>query len=793
MTRARVRATPSKRLTRERQRLDALRIHAARLYPHGRSASENPFHLLFNASGELARRAFARARGDFYGHERFQSVQPFAGRAIATAWAGRASEASERFGELGLLFVGGSIEGHALALHALLGEHDRLESVPPWPAEGEPLDADLRARLAARNELLRPSARAAADLRLALLAGLPVRKRLYQHDDVDPALAAEAALRAGDLLHARERFSKMTGWKASWWTAFQGVGDPRCLGELGLARVFRKQGILARAIKHCDAALALDPKQPAALLLGMDVAHRLGFRERALGYRSRLRRHHPYDDVAIDDLTRHEVEAALGLVDARRLAAEAGLAAIATGDFSTAIRALDRALGRSPSLEGRRRELASARLYALAQAGDLERLASLAEHALARDPCFINAREALAFALGKLGDRETGKRHYAATGLGDLFRIDERCTYAKWLRLPVARALSPRPASAEDRIASLIANGATRAALVVADTIEPVPHDAPIRASVAEAIWRQFADRPRQRRRAAARAWDWLAPLLTGRRSGEPPTLDASLLGVELLATLERWEDVLAVPIDPQARDYPLLTNRAYARIAPFRFEAMLALDRPQDVLAEAEHIFEHAEAERTNLAIARAVARARAALGQRADDLQSARAHPEDEAMALLTVGWAQDQRGEIEDAIESYLRAAETHIEYAGLALGNAGNLCTRRGDFARAEPFLRAALFCVSRFPPESRAFVLAQAGAWFRKQARHTDALPCAALAYELAPTAQRAALVAEDYAALGDRDRALRYLEHAERLEPRHPVIWRVRESMAAPTHGQRVG
>ncbi len=785
----------------EAERLAALRRRTPDFIDDDRrDAFDHLFH------GKNALPAFERARSRFYGHSTWQSTQPYVGRAIASARAaatpaGRA-RAIARIREVGQYFEGGSIEGHANALHALLATYDRLEEWPPFPAEGDGLDDDLRTRLAARNALLRDEVRATCAVRLGLLARATLAANAYKSAKADDSLAGEGALVAGDLAHAEQRFRKVASARPSWMTDMS-RGDPRIAGFLGLARVARARKAHALVFKHVDAALGLDRTNAKALLLGMAEAEAVRLLPRARKYLRVLRKAHPLDDVRLDDLSRAEVEARLGPLDPRFTALLDSRKALAARDFRAVIEASERLFGKAkPALDGPRREPAAAFLYALAETGDFRRLATEAARFLAADRTFVSAREALAFAHGKLGRRTAGEE-LARTGLAALYRKDAWRDPREWAKLSPADALSPRPVFFTERAEALFMMGATDAGLAVLG-VAPVPKHDPIRWLAAGSRFRQAVLGSELEKKTAAKdAWAWIEPLTTGLGEKHPLAVRVMVAGIEIAHALGDLRRVLGVKVPYEATAYRSLTGRAHAYVAPLIADALIALKRPEKAIAMIEKIFSDAKDERSNVRLIEAWGRAEALVKTTpkrrmkvapaterparptAEERAAAHVFGDEILLRLSDEAWAHEQRGENEAAIAKYLAAAEAQPERGSIGLGNAGNLLTLRRDRERAWRFLSAALTSLSGLSPDGRAPVLAQVAHHFRGQGRHADALPSAALAFELEPTAERAGLLALDYLALGDRARAQAACTRGERLDPRHPELRRARAALTA--------
>lgn len=699
----------------------------ARLRDRGLEADELDAALArsWSASDE-ALAMLAEAPRRLWGHDMFQSTRAFAASAIVGARAGW-SGAEARIRELGQWIEGGSLAGHTLALPALLGVYDRLEDHPPW--SGGALDDDLRQRLSARNALLRPAVRATAQLRLALCTDAPVDAELYTDAAADDALAGEAALRSRDWETAVARFGALQRWREGWDTQLRGESDPRATGHLGLARVRRGQGRVALVLAECDAALAIDAQHPQALLLAAATALELRLIERARTYQHHLQEAHPFTDVTLDELTRDAVETGLGVNDPRRQALRAACRASTEERFADAVGAYEAALGKVEAVDSIRHADEAAHLFALAMANH-PGLEARARALLARDPAFVSAREALAWALGDDADA------YAATGL--LHRFEEPLTLEAWRARPVRHALSPLPVRAEDRATWLLEKGAVHAALDVLAIID-LPAEAPVRWLVAGSVLRHGTlASPETAHEAAERAWTWIAPLA---QAGDHKDVTVAVQAVEIAAACNSPERVLSVPLPEDMIHYPAITGQAYAAIAPLLADALEAVGRSDEAVALRE-------------------------LPTKADVTADGRAR------RLADEAWALEQQGQVDAAIQRYLEAAEANPRIAGLMLGNAGNLCTRRNELARAERFLDAALALVSAYPARSRACVLDQVAAHRRVLARPADALPCSVLAWELEPTAERAVRAAEDYGSLGDNLRAARWWRRVREQEPR---------------------
>jgi tetratricopeptide (TPR) repeat protein len=145
----------------------------------------------------------------------------------------------------------------------------------------------------------------------------------------------------------------------------------------------------------------------------------------------------------------------------------------------------------------------------------------------------------------------------------------------------------------------------------------------------------------------------------------------------------------------------------------------------------------------------------------------------PDAESLAreLTNRAWALEQRGEIDEAIEAYLRAAELDPSIAAIGLGNAGNLARHRGRVVLARAFFEAALVLCSFFPFASRASVLAKVGRLLVDE-DPASALPLFAIAFDAAPSAELARHLADAYDGVGDTRRAQEARARASRIEPR---------------------
>lgn len=701
---------------KEAARLAALRQRIPEFIPSEPPArgAPSPFELLY-ADKKGASRAFEQAKGRFFGHDIWQGIQPYAGRALAAA----RERKLERVRELGQFIEGGSIEGHVHALWALLARYDRLEDVPPWPRSKEDLDPDLHARLAARNKLLRSEVRSTCAVRLALLAGEKPAAKDCKNAQTDDLLAAEAALVLGDLATAEKRFRAVARNKPSWMTDMS-KGDPRIPGLLGLARVARAKNANAMVFKHVDAALAIDPSSRAALALGIETAETVGLVARAKKYRAKL----PKTSSAIDD----------------------------------ARRAKD--------------------LYAFAETGDRRALEREARRMLKADPFFVSAREALAYALG--GD----KHEFERTGLRALFGEEHRIKDPRaWSKLPAREALSPHPVRATERANALLLQGFDDDAFAVLAVEEGrVAKDDPIRWLAAGALFRRGVLRSTgEKKKYAKAAWAWLEPLLKVKEK-HALQIPAMVLAIQIAHTLGDAKRVVSVKVPYDATAYRTLTGRAHASVAPLIADAMIKLKRGRDAKKLIEEIWADAASERQNARLIEVYDRAIRATGgtggalPTSADRAAARVFGDEELMRLSDEAWALERRGDLEGAIATYLAAAEAEPERASVGLGNAGNLLTKKRDYQRAWPFLETALRFVSGLSPGGRASVLSQVAFHFREQGRHAESLPSAMLAFELDPTAARAAQIAIAYRALGDETRADRWRERGLALEPRHPEL-----------------
>jgi tetratricopeptide (TPR) repeat protein len=205
--------------------------------------------------------------------------------------------------------------------------------------------------------------------------------------------------------------------------------------------------------------------------------------------------------------------------------------------------------------------------------------------------------------------------------------------------------------------------------------------------------------------------------------------------------------------------------------LLPHLLDAHLALDEPKRVIEEVEALFDDSERERTNRTILDRLVLAERALGRPETSREGSAQDAESLARELTNRAWALEQRGEIDEAIEAYLRAAELDPSIAAIGLGNAGNLVRHRGRIVLARAFFDAALVLCSFFPFASRASVLAKVGRLLVDE-DPASAIPLFAIAFDAAPSAELARHLADAYDGVGDTRRAQEARARASRIEPR---------------------
>lgn len=754
---------------------------------------DRPLVELTRGNPAAARVALSRVQSDYYGHARWQSMRAYAVRAIALLHT-RPKEGRAYAEEMGAWFVGGSAEGHALALHALLGSYDRLEAYPPWPT-GTPT-RDERERLTRRNAILRDEVRTSFQLRLALLEGRAPTSAQLRDENLDPSVGFEGALATGDLALA-ERFAKrMIAFAPSWMDTMNGRVDPRAEGTLALARTHRRRGQNALVMKRVDECLRLVGDaimtRLKVLVLGASVARELGLETKAKAYLATLAKHAPrLGEIVVDDLSLRSLEDSLGEKGRARRAVREGDRALEDDEHAVAAKAYASALGRRPRLDAEGRTIAARWLVSLARAahstseagmptgggGQAQPFAALLEAAdalLSKDPGFVSAREARAYALARLGRVSGAIEAHRTTGLARL--IDEGGSFEVWSAEPPERALSPHAVTAEERAEALLFRGVLVEALDVLAVAPPLATSSPLRFVIAGTIWNATVlESPSARRASAEDAWRWLAPLARKPPKESPYAIELPVLAAAILAGAERHAELVKLPIASELRSYPALTNRAFARLLPHLLDAHLTLGTPKRVIEEVERLFGDKERERTNRSILERLVRAEEALGRPQTSLAGSAPDAQVLARELMNRAWAFDQRGEIDAAIEGYLRAAELDPAIGAIGLGNAGNLARHRGRIVLARAFFDAALVLGSFFPLASRALVLAKVGRLLADD-DPASALPLFALAFETAPSAELAGHLARVYDALGDETRAREARAKGAALEPRHPTL-----------------
>lgn len=756
---------------------------------------DRPLFELARGDDAAAVAALAKVGQDHYGHATWQGTRPFAVRAIATCRT-RPKEGRAHVEAMGAWFVGGSVEGHALALHALLGGYDRLEAHPPtessWErcerSAGEPshperatdsLAHDARDRRRRRNALLRDEVRTSAEVRLALDEGRAPSAAALRDERLDASLGLEAALRLGDLV-AAERFAKrLLSHRPSWSDAMYGKTDTRGDGALGLARVHRRRGQHALVIKHVNECLALasGPTKAKALLLGASVARELGLDAKAKTYLAALAKMAPrVGEVRVDELALSTLDDALGAKGKARRAVREGDRARTAGEPDVAARAYERALGPTKRLDAEGRTIAARWLVSLAATGRFDALGAASERLLAADPGFVSARESLAYAAARLGRSDAAKDTFRTTGLARLF--DDVWSFEAWSTEPSERALSPNAHTAEDRAETLLRKGVLTEVLDVLSLAPPLAPTSPLRFLIAGTIWNASVLGSADARRVAAEAaWAWLAPLANEPSKENPFAVETPVLAAEILAGAGRFEELVALPISDEVRFYPALTKRAYARLLPHRFDAHLALGAPKRVIDEVERLFADRENERTNRTILERLVQAERALGREPTSLEGSEPDMQAKARELSNRAWAYDSMGDspgaIDEAIEAYVQVAEHDPSIAAIGLANAGNLARRAGRLELAHALFDAALVLCSFFPFGSRAPVLAKVG-YLHLARDPATAIPLFALAFEAAPSAELARWLAEAYDGVGDTARAQEARALAAGIEPRAP-------------------
>jgi hypothetical protein len=748
---------------------------------------DRPLFELARGDDAAAIAALAKVVKDHYGHATWQGTRPFAVRAIATCRT-RPKEGRAHVEAMGAWFVGGSVEGHALALHALLGGYDRLEAHPPprgpWESSEDErstrlLAEDARDRRRRRNALLRDEVRTNEEVRLALDEGRAPRAAALRDERLDASLGLEAALRLGDLVAAERVAKRLFSHRPSWSDAMYGKTDTRADGALGLARVHRRRGQHALVIKHVNECLALasGPTKAKALLLGASVARELGLDAKAKTYLAALAKIAPrIGEVRVDELGLSTLDDALGSKGKARRAVREGDRARAAGKPDVAAQAYERALGSTKRLDAEGRTIAARWLASLAADGRFDALGAASERLLALDPGFVSAWESLAYADARRGRSDAARDTFRATGLARLF--DDVWTFEAWSTEPPERALSPIAHTAEERAETLLRKGVLTEALDVLALAPPLAPTAPLRFLIAGTIWNaSVLGSPDARRVAAEAAWAWLAPLAKKPSKENPFAVETPVLAAEILAGAGRFEELVLLPIPDEVRSYPALTKRAYARLLPHRLDAHLALGAPKRVIDEVERLFADRENERTNRTILERLVQAERALGREPTSLEGSEPDAQAKARELSNRAWAYDSMGDspgaVDEAIEAYVQVAEHDPSIAAIGLANAGNRARRADRLELAPALFDAALVLCSFFPFGSRAPVLAKVG-YLHLARDPATAIPLFARAFEAAPSAELAGWLAAAYDGVGDIARAQEARALAASIEPRAP-------------------
>ena len=720
-----------------------------------------------------------------------------AGRAMALASLGREDEAIEAFRAAGLWIEGGSLEGHRLAGYAFLPRY-KLDVDAVFPPSDlswvrctalSELDGDAleRYRAAAQS--------ASKPQRLRMLAALEQAqgRTALAYKQVKAGLAdalgAEIALAAGDLDTARAIYEAYRKSASSSWYTPAGNAT-KAAGFAGSAAVAHAEGEYTRAIGWAKKALELETDRKAsthrAALLVLWVA------ETELGLESKthaaLRRAAPLQDIVFGHLALSELETELDVVDKKRIAADEG-DALWDEDRAAAASAYERALGlgrkvrKSIRLGERRDGIAARLLYALCERGDLTRVEAIARACIAGSPELLNAWETLAWCT----DDES---MFRVAGLGGEWDTSaahpRRVTYRDWKKRPIERALRQQPITRSKHAGDLLMYGVFDLALTMYESMG-LAKASPDRYLAAWACWTPVApvdgEHPVGRRytaaqkREAARAWTLLEPLIRARWDVfyQRQPFDPWVLAVHLLHAVGDWPRLLEVADRCTGEHWSSRWYRpANVGIAPWIADA---LAHEKGIDEGLRHLHGHLTEEPKDRRLLESLDAlcARAGMSRPTERLADANWEPASRARELSFRAWRLEIAGELEDAFAVYREAAELDLD--PMALSNVANLVSREGDFERADAYWHIAFIGCGDVHPRFRIGGFLAKRAWQeRLRDRPADAIPLAAHAFALHPTAGGAHTLAEAYFAIGDDVRARDAIRRGLAIDSRHAEL-----------------
>lgn len=767
-------------MSRRKERAQLQRIRAVALATLRETASEGRF----NQDWLLARVAYYTGEYDtaakLFGKaldKRYFDV----GSAMALASSGDELNAEAAFRAQGFWIEGGSVEGHRLAAYAYLPHYAlNVEEVFTRFAE---LDPDQTARL---NNAARSTTKDKRLRMLARLANAQGRDAIaYKQVKAGyrDALAADIALRMGDLDTARNVFAAYRKSSGSSW--FQPSGNAtKATGFAGSAAVAHADEEFTRGIGWANKALELDKDKDSithrqALLVKWACQLELGLE--ASKTLSQLRRAAPLQNISCGHLSVEELEEDYELLDAKRLAANEGDEAWEE-DHVEAIPYYERALGLGRSvrqkvkLKERQLTIAARLLYALCQSGQRDRAVALARACVRGTPEFLNAWEVLAWCT-------RDKDAFVAAGLGGEWDSGgthgRKVTLAGFCKRPVERAIRQAPATRAEHAMRLVGHGLFDVALVMFEAMD-LAADSANRFPAAWACWTPAAPvdaacpvgrrYTAKQKRAAKRAWALLEPLILARWDVfyQRQPFDPWVLAVQLLHVLGDWKRLLEVATQCVEAHWSRGWYRpANVGIAPYVADAMA---RTRDVKGAIEHLESYLATEPKD----RRLLESLNALGEERS-LRGAKHDASARARELAFVAWRHEVNGEYEISFDICREASQ--LELDAMTMSNAANLLARDGEFDRADRYWDvASIACADVFPRFRVGGFLGKRAwtEWLRGRPR--NAIPLAAHSFELSPTAGAAHTLALAYRAIGDDERATAAIDKGLAIDSRHEPL-----------------
>lgn len=358
----------------------------------------------------------------------------------------------------------------------------------------------------------------------------------------NPLLAADAALRAGDLARADSALATSLPEHVAEAALSLGLAASSIVPLLR-ARLLRKQSDLDGALAYCERLLADHPSSVPVLVLSIDLAKRCGRDELAARCLRDVRAYCMYENARVDDLSLDALEATPPKLRLVAIRAQSWFNARAYAHVQAELeRVADRYALVSPAW----RRLIGWWLYASAHGDSWKRLEEHARSVLAIDPELVSARDALAYALGKQGRSSLAEAAFVQAGLPELLaRGGDSPLYSDWISHAPAAALSPVAQTTTERDLSSTASADFASLLLGAH-----PDGAELASLV---TWRDLGPTPRQ-------AFLFVAPACAyEHRGGWLAAVAELFLGCGRFAECVRvFERAIAIARQHQAPDHDL-------------------------------------------------------------------------------------------------------------------------------------------------------------------------------------------------------------------------------------------